>query len=119
MNQEPIDLLLERLRLAPRPTAPDLRREVRAAIRHRQRASRSPELRSPFFPWKELLLQPWIAAGTVAVALVVGSLPGALTRLHAQPEAEAVYARQSLHFDVFAPVDLLPGDPATTRLSPR
>ncbi|MEZ5278676.1 MAG: hypothetical protein R3F07_20005 [Opitutaceae bacterium] len=119
MNQEPIDELLGRLRLAPRPAAPDLRREVRAAIRHRRAASRSPEAGLALFPWKGLLGKPWIAAATVAVALVIGSLPEALTHLRSQREADAVYARRSLHFDVFAPVDLLPGDATTTRLYPR
>ena len=108
MNQEQIDRQLAYLSRIEKPPAPNLRRAVRAEITRRR--DRSPFLRGiqVLFSWNELLLRPGIAAGALALALAIGALPGASGLLRTRSESEAVYARHSLHLEVFSPAGLLP-----------
>jgi len=106
MNDEQIDRLLRELRREGRSEAPDLRREVRAEIaRIRDRPGFWQRL-LPVLNWNELLRQPRLAAGALAIAVTIGILPGAWTLATAQTENKAEFARRSLHLDVFDTVDL-------------
>ncbi|RKX35788.1 MAG: hypothetical protein DRP71_02630 [Verrucomicrobia bacterium] len=101
MNDEQIDSLLRELQRDDRPEPPDLRPEARAEIaRLRDRPGFLQRL-LPVLSWNELLMQPRLAAGALAIAITIGMIPGAWTLARAQSENKAEFARRSLHLDVF------------------
>ncbi|RLC97735.1 MAG: hypothetical protein DRI46_12480 [Chloroflexi bacterium] len=106
MYDERLDELLGDLRREAPPEAPDLRREVRAEIaRIRDQPSFWQRI-LPILNWNELLMQPRLAAGALAVAVAIGIMPGAWTLATAQTENKAEFARKSLHLDVFDTVEI-------------
>lgn len=100
-NDYDIDALLARLQHKTLPPAPDLRRDVRAEI---TRLKVYPSFWRRVFPilnWNELFRQPRIAVSALALALVVGVVPGFVSAQVPDRSADARIARASLHFHVF------------------
>ena len=119
MNDEPIDELLHELRRSDRPEAPDLRREVRAEIaRLRERPAFWQRL-LPVLSWNELLMQPRLAAGALAIAIAIGMMPGAWTLATAQTQNKTEFARKSLHLDVFDTVEIFPRQASNSNVPSR
>lgn len=101
MNNDNLDDVLARLRDRHLPPAPDLRREVRAEITRLKARPSFWQRLLPVLHWNELLSQPRLAAFALALALVVGVVPGVLTLTVPSRTDEARIARASLYLDVF------------------
>ena len=97
MKPDPIDDLLSAYASQPLPPAPHrIATDVWRDIEQRRRSGFGGLIG---LNWRELLQRPALALSALALALLVGLMPAALT--HSANEAER--ARQSLHFEVFSP----------------
>lgn len=101
MNESQIDRILVKLRQIALPPAPDLRREVRAKIALLKNHPSFWQRVLPVLHWNELLVQPRIAACALALALAVGTIPGAVLLAVSSRADDARNARVSLHLGVF------------------
>ena len=100
MNTNPLDDLLGAYAKQPLPPPPGPgSAEIWRAIGDRR--SRSFWSRVlPVLDWRELFLEPRMATAAFALAVVVGVVPAYI--VVGRINAEAQYARRSLHFEVFS-----------------
>ena len=97
MNSDRFDDLLSEYAKQPLPTAPQITAAVWKDIADRRRQPFWSGL-LPALDWRELFLEPRLVLPAMALALLAGMLPGAMTRLEAKPEI----ARDALRFQVFS-----------------
>ena len=100
MNINPLDDLIGAY--AKQPLPPPLgpgSADIWRAIKDRRRGSFWSRM-LPLLDWRELFLEPRMAAAAFALALAVGILPGYI--LVSRTNEEAQLARRSLHFEVFS-----------------
>jgi hypothetical protein len=100
-NDYEIDALLTRLRQNNLPSVPDLRRQVRDEIVRLKAHPSFWRQVLPILNWNELFRQPRIAVSALALALVVGVVPGFISAKAPHRSADAEIARASLHLHVF------------------
>ncbi len=119
MNDEHLDELLHELQRHDRHEAPDLRREVRAEFARLRNRPAFRQRLLPILSWNELLMQPRLAAGALAIAITIGMMPGAWTLATAQTQSKAEFARESLHLDVFDTVNIFPIQVGSSKIPSR
>jgi hypothetical protein len=99
MNTDPLENILAsyaKSEVPPATTgAPEIWREIE---RRKKKGSWLSSL--SLLDWRELFLEPKLAAAGLALAVIAGSMPLFLTSSHQVSEAEL--ARESLHLDVFS-----------------
>ena len=97
MNSDPLNDLLSGYAKETLPPPPQLTAAVWRDIEQRRRRSFWSGL-LPALDWRELFLEPRLVVPALAIALLAGMLPGAMTHLEAKPEI----ARDALHFQAFS-----------------
>lgn len=99
MKPDPIDPLLGAIARQPLPSPSDrLTANVWCEIERRRTQSIWTRMAS-VLEWRELIVEPRVAALGLVLAVVIGALPAGLA---ARAENRSRMVRQSIHFDVFA-----------------
>lgn len=115
MNTNPLDDLLDAYAKRPLPSPEEGNTGIWQAIETRRRRPFWSRV-LPLLDWRELFLEPKLAAAALALAVAIGVLPGYFAA--SRTNAETHLAQQSLHFEVFSgrATDLLANRPAFAKL---